>query len=219
MPHGDRAGARTAPLPRVVRALLRLLSGLTVAAVAALGAVPPAAAHDGTSVVRLAVDGAGGSTTVHAFVVYRGDGQPVVEEYLLAEVISGGRTRSFQVRPRPGVAGEYVSAAHLPDGHWQLVVSATAATSGSASGEFDVVAGKPTRAVLSASFTPTGTSSTASGGSSAMPWLTMGALVLVTMVGLVALSGRRAKDGTADPRSPATGAAPPATAGSPGTSR
>lgn len=219
MPRSDRAGARRAPLPRAASALLGLLTGLTLAAVAALAAGQPAAAHDGSSVVRLAVDGAGGSTTVHAFVVYRGDGQPVVDEHVLAEVTSEGSTRSFQVRPRPGVPGEFASAAHLPDGHWQLVVSATAATSGSASGEFDVVDGKPTRTVLSASFTPTGTSSMASGGSSAMPWLTVSALVLVTMVAVVALSGRRAQGGTADPRSPATGAAPPATAGSPGTSR
>ncbi len=193
MPRGGPAGGRARP--RVLRALLAVVAGLAVTSVAC---APPVSAHDSRSVVWLAVDGSGGNTTVHALVLYRGDGQPVANEYVLAELTSGGRTRSFQVRPSDRVAGEFASTAHLPDGHWQLVVSAKAATTGAASGEFDVAGGRASGAHLSAAFIPSdaGTTPRSEGP---LPWIVAGVLVAAALVGLMVLSSRRSRPATAEP--------------------
>jgi hypothetical protein len=192
MPRGGPVGA------------LVVLAGLALTSTAL---APAAGAHDGRSVVRLAVDGADGSTTVHALLVYRGDGQPVVDEYVLAELTSEGRTRSFQVRPSPRVPGEFASTAHLADGHWRLVVSAKAATTGSASGDFDVVGGRPTDMHLSASFTPARHGTPTASGGSTLPWLALGVLTPAFLVAVVLLSARRVRRTTPDPGPGGRGAA------------
>jgi hypothetical protein len=77
---------------------------LLVAAALLLGA-PTAEAHSNQSVVRLAVTTDHGGRTVHAYLVYRNDHQPVTSEFVLAEVTGDTGSRSFQLQPvdrRPG---------------------------------------------------------------------------------------------------------------------
>ncbi len=114
----------------------------------------PASAHSSRSVVRLAVSGHNGTTTVRAYLVYQNDRQPVTDEIVLAVLSgTGSVARSFQLRPDSRGPGYFASPVHLAAGHWKLRVSAVAATTGFATGELTVgVAGQLRQVRLRSSF-------------------------------------------------------------------
>ena len=117
--------------------------------------VTAAEAHSNQSVVRLAVSTDRGVTTIRAFLVYRNDQQPVIDEFVLGEVTGDTGSRSFQLQPVQRRPGYFASPVHLAPGHWTLTVTAKAATVGSASGTLTIdPAGHLSQTVLSGSFDP-----------------------------------------------------------------
>ena len=117
--------------------------------------VTAAEAHSNQSVVRLAVSTDRGVTTIRAFLVYRNDQQPVIDEFVLGEVTGDTGSRSFQLQPVQRRPGYFASPVHLAPGHWTLTVTAKAATVGSASGTLTIdPAGHLSQTALSGSFDP-----------------------------------------------------------------
>jgi hypothetical protein len=117
--------------------------------------VTPAQAHTNRSVVRLALTAGDNATTVHAFLVYVDDHEPVADEFVLADVSGPWGHRSLQLDPDRYEPGHFAARLQLPAGAWTLLVEAKAATVGSATGQFTVTAtGHLSDVALSRSFDP-----------------------------------------------------------------
>jgi hypothetical protein len=117
--------------------------------------VTPAQAHTNRSVVRLAVTAGDNATTVHAFLVYADDHEPVADEFVLADVSGPWGHRSLQLDPDRYEPGHFAARLQLPAGAWTLLVAAKAATVGSATGRFTVTAdGQLSEVALSRTFDP-----------------------------------------------------------------
>jgi hypothetical protein len=178
------------------RSAVAALAAALVLGVGAATMATPASAHNNKSVVRLAVTAANAGTTVHAFLVYSGDRQPVADEYVLAEASSGGRSRGFQLLPSRKVPGEFASTVHLPDGHWELVVEPKAATVGHATGSFDLTGGTLRHVELSAEFDPADAAPPTASARALGTWAGVSlAAVALLLVVLLASRSRRARSG------------------------
>ena len=132
--------ARTPAASRVPGRVAALTLATLLLSVAAMS-VTPAQAHTNRSVVRLAVTSDGGATTVHAFLVYADDHEPVADEFVLADVSGPWGHRSLQLDPDRYEPGHFAARLQLPPGAWTLRVEAKAATVGSATGQFTVATG------------------------------------------------------------------------------
>jgi hypothetical protein len=114
-----------------------------------------ASAHSNRSLVRLAVTPERDALALQALVVFRGDREPVVDEFVLAEITGSWGSRSLQLQPDRRTPGYFRGRVHLPSGRWNLRVSTKAATVGSAGGELTVGPdGRLEAANLSAAFDP-----------------------------------------------------------------
>ncbi len=143
---------RRASAPRAVRRYVALL-GL-VAALTGLASAP-ADAHSGTSEIRLAVAGDASAAVVQALVVYAGDHEPVVDEFVLAALSGPQGERTVRLTPDRSAPGLYTARVHLPAGRWVLRVATLGPTVGTATGEVHVAEAGHVRGLgLSASFDP-----------------------------------------------------------------